>query len=101
MKLSDWLDEKEAEKVDVSNITLPREIAYDATPDEVVYYQEINPCGILCSDNHPYAKVERFGHWYVCRGQDKEAGIHSTTMKWHLFTKDKDLALQTAKARIE
>jgi hypothetical protein len=95
------LDEKEAEEVDVPSITLPKDIAYDATPDEVVYYQEKNPCGILCSDNHPYAKVERFGHWYFCRGQDKEAGIHSTKMKWHLFTKDKDLALQTARARIE
>ena len=101
MKLSDWLDEKEAENVDISKITLPRDISYDATPDENVFFQEINPCGLLCSDNHPFSKVERFGHWYFCRGQDKKAGIHSSKMKWGLFTKDKNLALQTAKAHIE
>ena len=47
------------------------------------------------------AECERFGHWYYCRGQDKKAGIHSSIMKWGLFTKDKDIALQTAKAHIE
>jgi hypothetical protein len=45
--------------------------------------------------------VERFGHWYLSRGQDKKAGIHSSEMMWKLFTRDKNLALQTAKMRIE
>ena len=101
MKVSDWLDEKEAEGVDVSQITLPKNMAYDEDPDETLFYKEINPCGLFCTENHPFATVERFGHWYLCRGQDKKAGIHSSEMKWRLFTKDKDIALQTAKAHIE
>jgi hypothetical protein len=101
MNVSDWLDEKEAENVDVSQIELPRNLAYDDDPDETIFYKEINPCGLFCSENHPFAVVERFGHWYLSRGQDKAAGIHSSAMKWRLFTKDKNLALETAKAHIE
>jgi len=101
MKVSDWLDQKEAEGVDVSDITLPTNMPYDQDPDETIYYQEVKPCGLFCTENHPFATVERFGHWYLSRGQDKKAGIHSSEMKWRLFTKDKNLALQTAKARIE
>lgn len=101
MKISDWLDEKEAENVDVSEITLPTDMSYDEVSDETIFFEEINPCGLLCKDNHPFSKVERFGHWYYCEGQDKKVGIHSSTMKWRLFTKDKDLALKTAKAHIE
>ena len=82
-------------------ISLPRDISYEATPDEIVFFQEINSCGLLCSGNHPFSKVERFGLWYLFRGQDKKADIHSSKMKWSLFTKDKNLALQTAKAHIE
>ena len=101
MKISDWLDEREAENVDVSQIVLPADMSYDEVPDETIFFKEIKPCGILCTDNHPFSTVERFGHWYYCRGQDKKAGIHSSKMKWRLFTKDKDNALQTAKAHIE
>ena len=101
MKLSDWLDEKESEDVDVSQIELPADISFDSVPDETVYFKEENPCGLLCTKNHPYAKVERYGHWFYCMGQDKKAGIHSTDMKWRLFTKDLDLALRTAKNRME
>jgi hypothetical protein len=35
------------------------------------------------------------------KGQDKKAGIHSSEMKWRLFTRNKDLALQTAKSHME
>lgn len=101
MKISDWLDEKEAESEDVSQIVLPTNMSYDEVPDEAVFFKEINPCGLLCTENHPFSTVERFGHWYFCRGQDKKAGIHSSKMKWRLFTKDKDIALQTAKTHIE
>jgi len=101
MKISDWLDEKEAENVDVSQIELPTDISFDAVPDETVFFIEDNPCGFLCTENHPFSKVERFGHWFYCRGQDKKAGIHSSQMKWRMFTKNKDLALQAAKAHIE
>jgi hypothetical protein len=101
MKISDWLDEKEAENVDVSQITLPTDMSYDEAPDETIFFEEINPCGLFCTENHPFSTVERFGHWYHCRGQDKKAGIHSSKMKWGLFTKDKDIAIQTAKAHIE
>ena len=101
MTISDWLDEQEAANVDVSQIELPRNMAYDEDPEETIFFKQLNPCGLLCTKNHPFATVERFGHWYYSRGQDKKAGIHSSEMKWRLFTRDKDLALQTAKAHIE
>ncbi|OGW36507.1 MAG: hypothetical protein A2X58_12770 [Nitrospirae bacterium GWC2_56_14] len=101
MNISDWLDEKEADNVDVSQIVLPADMSYDEVPEETIFFKEIKPCGVLCTGNHPFSTVERFGHWYYSRGQDKRAGIHSSTMKWRLFTRDKDIALQTAKAHIE
>lgn len=101
MNISDWLDKKAAEGVDVTQIVLPADMAYDEDPDETLYFKELNPCGFFCTENHPFSKVERFGHWYFGKGQDKKAGIHSSEMKWRLFTKDKDLALQTAKAHLE
>lgn len=101
MTVSDWLDEKVAEKVDVSQIELPANMAYDNDPDETIFFKEMNPCGLFCTEHHPFATVERFGHWYLSRGQDKKAGLHSSQMQWRLFTKDKNVALQTAKERIE
>ncbi|MFH7325693.1 hypothetical protein [Desulfurivibrio sp. C05AmB] len=101
MKISDWLDQQEAAKVDVSQIELPRDLAFEQDPDETIYFQEIKPCSMVCKKNHPFATVERFDHWYRARGQDKKAGIHSSKMRWQLFTRNKDLALKTAKARIE
>jgi hypothetical protein len=101
MSISGWLDEKEAEGVDVSQIVLPNDLAYDEGPEETIFFQEVRPCGILCTENHPFSTVERFGHWYYSRGQDKKAGIHSSGMEWKLFTRDKDLALKTAKSHIE
>lgn len=101
VKISDWLDEQVAENVDISHIELPGNMPYSEDPDETLYYKEVKPCGLFCTENHPFSTVERFGHWYLGRGQDKKAGIHSSEMKWRLFTKDKDFALQTAKAHIE
>jgi len=101
MTISDWLDEREAENVDVSQIVLPADMSYDESPEETIYFKELKPCGLLCTGNHPFSAVERFGHWYSCRGQDRKAGIHSSNMKWRLFTRDKDIALQTAKEHIE
>jgi hypothetical protein len=101
MKISDWLDEQEAANVDVSQIVLPTNMSYDEVPDETIFFEEVNPCGLLCPENHPFSTVERFGHWYYGRGQDKKAGIHSAKMKWRLFTKDKEVALKTAKEHIK
>ena len=101
MTISDWLDRKEAEGIDVSQITLPDELAFDSVPDETVSFQTYNPCSILCDRNHPFSTVERFGHWYHARGQDKKAGIHKSGMEWSFFTKDKDLAIKTARSHIE
>ena len=101
MKISEWLDKKEAEGVDVSQIALPESLSYDEAPDETIYFEEINPDGILSTVDHPFSTVERFGHWYYCRGRDKEAALHSSGMKWRLFTKDKELAVKTAKSHIE
>jgi hypothetical protein len=101
MKIADWLDQKEAENVDVSEITLPKNMAYDEDPDETIFFQGYKPCGLLCTKSHPFSTVERFGHWYYSRGQDRKAGIHSSDMKWKLFTKDRELALKTAREHIE
>jgi len=101
MGVSDWLDEKEAEGIDVSQIDLPGDLSYDDTPDETIFFEERNPCGILCAKNHPFSLVERFGHWFYARGQDTQAGIHSSDMQWRLFTRDRGLALKTAKSHIE
>lgn len=101
MTISDWLDEREAKHVDVSQIELPAGMAFDEGPEETVYFKEIKPCGALCTGSHPFSTVERFGHWYLSRGRDKKAGIHSSELKWRLFTKDKDVALRTAKGHIE
>lgn len=65
------------------------------------FFEEINPCGIFCAGNHSFYTVERFGHWYYCRGQDKKAGIHSSEKEWSFFTKDRDFAIKTAKSHIE
>ena len=101
MKISEWLDEREAGNEDLSQITLPANMAFDEDPDETIYFKDVNPCGLFCTENHPFATVERFGHWYFSRGQDRKAGIHSSEMMWRLFTKDKNIALHTAKAHIE
>lgn len=101
MTISEWLDEKEAEGTDVSQITLPADLSYDEAPDETIFFQEINPDGILSIADHPFSTVERFGHWYFCRGRDKATGNSSSGVEWRLFTKDKDLAVKTAKSHIE
>jgi len=59
------------------------------------------PCGYFCAKNHPFSKVERFGCWYFCKGQDRKAGIRSPDMRWHLPTIDKDLALETAREHMQ
>lgn len=101
MTISEWLDKKEAEGADVSQIVLPDELASDEAPAQTIFFQEIRPCSILCTGSHPFATVERFGHWYYSRGRDKENGPHTTKPQWWLFTKDKDLAIKTAKLHIE
>lgn len=100
MKISNWLDEQEAAGVDVSQITLPGNLSYDEDPNETIFFKIMNPCGFFCTENHPFATVERFGHWYYCRGQDLKAGIHSSEMKWKLYTKDRALALKTAESHL-
>ena len=101
MKISEWLDKKETEGIDVSQITLPDSLSYDEAPDETIFFKEINRDGILSTADHPFSTVERFEHWYYCRGRDKATGINSSGMEWRLFTKDKDLAVKTAKSHIE
>ena len=100
MKISDWLDEQEKKIGDVSRIELPRDLAFVEVQDETIYFEEIRPCGMLCEENHPFSTVERFGHWYLARGQDAEAGIHATGMTWQLFSRDKALALQIARSHL-
>jgi hypothetical protein len=101
MKVSDWLDEKEAENLNLSQIALPENLFYNEAPDETIYFEEINPCGIFCTSKHPFSTVERYGQWYYGRGRGKEAGVHSSGMEWRFFTKDRNLAVKTAKSHIE
>jgi len=101
INISDWLDKKEADNFDVSQIILPDDLSYDEVPDETIFFKEINFDGILSTADHPFSTVERFGHWYYCRGRDKATGSHSSGVEWRLFTKDKELALKTAKSHIE
>jgi hypothetical protein len=101
MRISEWLDEQEAEGVDVSGIDPPADLLFEDRPDETIYFEEIKPCGIFCKENHPFSTVERFGDWYCSRGQDRKAGLHSPEMKWKLFTRDRTLALRTAEQHIE
>jgi hypothetical protein len=100
MNISDWLDEKEKQGIDVSHIVLPADLAADEVPDETIFFEEIRPCSILCTGDHPFSTVERFGDWYYSRGRDKENGPHTTKLQWWFFTRDKDFALKTAKVHI-
>lgn len=100
MNVSEWLDKKEAEGFDTSQAMLPDDLANDESPDETIYFKEINTCGVLCTGSHPFSTVERFGNWYYCRGRDKEHGAHTTQPQWWMFTKNRDLALKTAKKHI-
>ncbi|MEN6464427.1 MAG: hypothetical protein ABFD62_04520 [Syntrophaceae bacterium] len=101
MNISRWLDEKEAEGVDVSHIVLPEYLENSDTPDETIYFKEIRVCSILCAGNHPFATVERFGRWYYSRGRDRDNGPHTSKPQWWIFTRDKALAIKTAQAHIE
>ncbi len=101
MTVSAWLDDKEAEGQDVSHIVLPDDLAYEEAPDETIFFREIRQCSILCTGSHPFSTVERFGHWYYCRGREKEKGPHTTRPQWWMFTKDGALAIKTAELHIE
>jgi len=100
MTISEWLDGKEAEGVDVSNIVLPDELANEEDPEETIFFKEIRECSILCDGDHPFSTVERYGHWYYCRGREKDKGPHTAKPQWWMFTKDRELAIRTAKLRI-
>lgn len=101
MKISEWLDEHVEKNTDISQIKVPKNMFYEEDPDETIFYKEIRPCGLFCTENHPFATVERYGHWFCSRGQDKRAGIHSSKMKWKIFTKNKEIALQKAQEHIK
>jgi hypothetical protein len=101
MTVSEWLDKKQAQGIDVSHIVLPEGMANDEEPDETIFFKEIRTCGVLCTGDHPFATVERYGRWYYCRGREKEKGPHTTKPQWWMFTRDQDLAIKTAKAHIE
>ena len=40
MKISEWLDKKAAEGIDVSQIVLPDALSYDEAPGETIYFKE-------------------------------------------------------------
>jgi len=99
-RISAWLDEREKEGLDVSEVPLPGELSYDEAPDETIFFREIKPCGILCTEDHPFSTVERFGDWYLARGRQKGGDAHAPGKEWRLFTRNRELALETARARL-
>jgi hypothetical protein len=101
MNISQWLDQKESQGFDVSRAVLPEELEREEEPDETLYFKEVRPCSVLCTGDHPFATVERFGRWYRSRGREKEKGPHTGKPPWWFFTRDRDLAVQMAKSRIE
>jgi hypothetical protein len=100
MTISQWLDMQAVAGADVSHIEIPLEMLNDEAPEETIFFEEIRPCSILCSEDHPFATVERFGDWFYARGRDREAGPHTTLPQWWLLTRDETLALKTAKTHI-
>jgi hypothetical protein len=56
MKISDWLDEKEKENVDVSQIVLPAGMSYDEAPDETIFLKRINPVGFFVRKIIPFLR---------------------------------------------
>lgn len=101
VKISQWLDQQEALGLDVSRIVLPESLLRDDEPDETIYFKEVRTCSVLCTGTHPFATVERFGRWYYSRGREKEKGPHTSRPQWWLFTRDRKLAMETAKSHIE
>ncbi len=62
MKISDWLDEKEAEGVDVSQITLPKNMSYDEDPDETLFFKAMFPLSVETAPEKWRAKtLVKFG----------------------------------------
>ena len=101
MRISDWLDMQQAQGIDVSHARIPESMLREEQPDETVFFKEIRPCSILCTGDHPFATVERYGQWYYARGREKEKGPHTTKPQWWMFTRDQNLAVKEAKAHIE
>lgn len=101
MTISEWLDQQETRGVDVSRIVVPRDLTGDEEPDETIYFKEVRVCSVLCTGTHPFATVERYGHWYYARGREKDKGPHTAKPEWWLYSRDKDLALRTARLHIE
>ncbi|MCK9274787.1 MAG: hypothetical protein M0P57_06830 [Syntrophales bacterium] len=98
--IAEWLDEQERQGLDITELSVPEEMIHDEEADETLFFQEIRPCSVLCTRNHPFAAVKRFDHWYYSYGREKENGPHTGKPIWQFFTKDKDLALKTAKMHI-
>ena len=42
MNISDWLDKKEAEGIDVSQIVLPDDLSFDEDPDETIILKRLS-----------------------------------------------------------
>ena len=101
MNISEWLDKKEAEGIDLSQIELPDDLLYDASPDEVVFFSGGATLQHPLLEKSPFFYRRALRALVLLQGPGQEAGIHATGMEWRFFTKNKDLALKTAKSHIE
>ena len=101
MKISDWLDEKEAGAQMYRN-GIPKEMSYDEGALQMkLFISKQDRVRLLCTENHALFYGEHFGHWCYCRGQDKKAGIHSSEIRSGLFTKDKDVRIPNCETHIK
>ena len=101
MNISDWLDRKVAEGIDVQPrshcLTICR---MTLSPTRSYFFRFCSPA-VSSAQKSPLFHGRALRALVSCRGQDKKAGVHATGMEWTFFTKDKDLAVKTAKSRIE
>jgi hypothetical protein len=86
-------------KRDVSEIDPPADLLYDDRPDETIYFDEINSCGILYRTITPFPPSSGSA-MVLCPGQDRNAGLHSAERN-EAVHQGQIVALSTAKAHIE
>jgi hypothetical protein len=99
MKISDWLDEKEAEKLDVSQIALPDDLSYDKVPDETIFLRRLIFAGFSVQAIIPFLRSSALDTGIIVEVETRRPAF--TRQEWRFFTKDRDLAIKTAKSHIE
>jgi len=100
MKISEWLDKKEAKALMYLKSHCPIASLMNDEPDDTIFFKDMNHDGSFLP---PIIRFYCRALWalVLLPGRDSVTGNHSPGIEWRLFTKDKDLALKTAKSHIE